>query len=154
MLLPKDSPVLGQNDWAKDVGELSDMSQRHVGLAANDLEELGVTHLELPRQLLPRQIATVATVSVRDTRISCWIRAALRSTCSSRGRGRTGLRPGGRLGRRWAAARRGALGRLSAVLWAGAVAHEGTPWRLAVLHGGDWLLKLLVVVAIAGGWPW
>jgi hypothetical protein len=40
------------------------------------------------------------------------------------------------------------------VLWAGAVAHEGTAWRLAVLHGGDWLLKLLVVAAIAGGWPW
>ena len=40
------------------------------------------------------------------------------------------------------------------VLWTGAIAHEGTPWRLAALHGGDWLLKLLAIAAIAGGWPW
>jgi hypothetical protein len=38
------------------------------------------------------------------------------------------------------------------VLWVGAVIHENTPIRLAVIHGGDWLLKLLLVgtiVAIA-----
>jgi hypothetical protein len=35
----------------------------------------------------------------------------------------------------------------------GAVADEGTPWRLTALHGGDWLLKLLAVGAIAAGWP-
>jgi Protein of unknown function (DUF1761) len=31
------------------------------------------------------------------------------------------------------------------VLWVGAVIHESTPIRLAVVHGGDWLLKLLLV---------
>jgi len=31
------------------------------------------------------------------------------------------------------------------VLWTGAVIHENTPWRLAAIHAGDWLLKLLVV---------
>ena len=31
------------------------------------------------------------------------------------------------------------------VLWVGAVIHENTPIRLAVIHGGDWLLKLLLV---------
>jgi Protein of unknown function (DUF1761) len=31
------------------------------------------------------------------------------------------------------------------VLWVGAVIHENTPIRLAVVHGGDWLLKLLLV---------
>ncbi|CAN5756273.1 hypothetical protein BH18ACT15_BH18ACT15_02840 [soil metagenome] len=25
------------------------------------------------------------------------------------------------------------------VLWTGAMIHENTPWRLAVLHAGDWL---------------
>jgi peptidoglycan/LPS O-acetylase OafA/YrhL len=34
------------------------------------------------------------------------------------------------------------------VLWLGAVIHENTPVRLAVIHGGDWLLKLLLVGTI------
>ena len=34
------------------------------------------------------------------------------------------------------------------VLWVGAVIHENTPVRLALVHGGDWLLKLLLVGAI------
>ena len=34
------------------------------------------------------------------------------------------------------------------VLWTGAIIHENTPVRLAVLHGGDWLIKLLLVGAI------
>ena len=31
------------------------------------------------------------------------------------------------------------------VLWTGAILWENTPWRLAALHAGDWLVKLLVV---------
>src|SRR5688500_15796865 len=27
------------------------------------------------------------------------------------------------------------------VLWTGAMIHEDTPWRLAVIHAGDWLVK-------------
>jgi uncharacterized protein DUF1761 len=38
------------------------------------------------------------------------------------------------------------------VLWTGAVVHEGTRVRLAVLHGGDWLLKLLALGLLAGLW--
>jgi hypothetical protein len=34
------------------------------------------------------------------------------------------------------------------VLWTGAIIHENTPPKLAVLHGGDWLVKLLLVGAI------
>jgi peptidoglycan/LPS O-acetylase OafA/YrhL len=34
------------------------------------------------------------------------------------------------------------------VLWVGAVIHENTPIRLAAIHGGDWLLKLLLVGTI------
>jgi uncharacterized protein DUF1761 len=38
------------------------------------------------------------------------------------------------------------------VLWIGAIVHEHAPWRLAVIHAGDWLLKLLVVAMIASVW--
>jgi Protein of unknown function (DUF1761) len=31
------------------------------------------------------------------------------------------------------------------VLWVGAVIHENAPWKLAIIHAGDWLVKLLVV---------
>jgi Protein of unknown function (DUF1761) len=34
------------------------------------------------------------------------------------------------------------------VLWLGAVIHENTPIKLAAIHGGDWLLKLLLVGTI------
>ena len=34
------------------------------------------------------------------------------------------------------------------VLWTGAVIHENTPSKLAAIHAGDWLLKLLVVAVI------
>jgi len=39
-----------------------------------------------------------------------------------------------------------------AVLWIGAVVHERTPWRLAAIHAGDWLLKLLTVAAVVSAW--
>lgn len=38
------------------------------------------------------------------------------------------------------------------VLWAGAVTWERVPLRLAAIHAGDWLLKLLVVTAIVTAW--
>jgi hypothetical protein len=38
------------------------------------------------------------------------------------------------------------------VLWTGAVIHEGTPWKLAVIHAGDWLVKLLLVAVIVSVW--
>jgi Protein of unknown function (DUF1761) len=34
------------------------------------------------------------------------------------------------------------------VLWVGAVIHENTPIALAVVHGADWLIKLLLVGTI------
>lgn len=34
------------------------------------------------------------------------------------------------------------------VLWTGAMIHEDAPLKLAVIHAGDWLVKLLVVAAI------
>ena len=39
-----------------------------------------------------------------------------------------------------------------AVLWTGAMLHEHTPWKLAAIHAGDWLVKLLVVGAIVSVW--
>ncbi len=38
------------------------------------------------------------------------------------------------------------------VLWTGAMIWENTPPRLAALHGGDWLAKLLVVAVIVSVW--
>jgi hypothetical protein len=38
------------------------------------------------------------------------------------------------------------------VLWTGAMLHENTPFKLAALHGGDWLLKLLLVAVIVSVW--
>ncbi len=34
------------------------------------------------------------------------------------------------------------------VLWTGAVVHENAPVRLAVIHAGDWLAKLLAIAVI------
>jgi hypothetical protein len=53
----------------------------------------------------------------------------------------------------------GALG-LALVLWAGfpvlilagSALHENVPVRLAALHAGDWLVKILVVAVIVGVW--
>ncbi len=39
-----------------------------------------------------------------------------------------------------------------AVILAGAVLHENVPWRLAAIHAGDWLVKLLVMSVIIGVW--
>lgn len=38
------------------------------------------------------------------------------------------------------------------VLLAGSVIHEKVPPRLAATHGGDWLLKLLVIAVIVSLW--
>ena len=38
------------------------------------------------------------------------------------------------------------------VLWAGAMLHERASWRLAAIHAGDWLVKLLVVSVIVSVW--
>lgn len=38
------------------------------------------------------------------------------------------------------------------VLLGGAVLHENVPWRLATIHAGDWLLKLLAIGVIVSVW--
>jgi hypothetical protein len=35
------------------------------------------------------------------------------------------------------------------VLWAGALLHERAPAKLAAIHAGDWLLKLVAIAVIA-----
>lgn len=39
------------------------------------------------------------------------------------------------------------------VLWTGAMLHENTSFKLAAIHAGDWLLKLLVLGVIVSVWP-
>ncbi|HET6532308.1 MAG TPA: DUF1761 domain-containing protein [Actinoplanes sp.] len=36
------------------------------------------------------------------------------------------------------------------VLLSGSVLHERVPWRLAAIHAGDWLLKLIAITLIVG----
>jgi hypothetical protein len=38
------------------------------------------------------------------------------------------------------------------VLLSGSVMWDKVPWRIAATHGGDWLLKLLVIGAVVGAW--
>jgi Protein of unknown function (DUF1761) len=39
-----------------------------------------------------------------------------------------------------------------AVLLTGSVTWEGVSWRLAAVHSGDWLVKLVVIATIIGLW--
>lgn len=39
------------------------------------------------------------------------------------------------------------------VLWTGAMFHERTPLKLAAIHAGDWLVKLLAIGLIVAAWP-
>jgi len=38
------------------------------------------------------------------------------------------------------------------VLWTGAIIWENVPVKLAAIHAGDWLAKLVLVAAIVGVW--
>lgn len=38
------------------------------------------------------------------------------------------------------------------VLLTGSVIHENVPWKLAAIHAGDWLVKLVVVAVIVSLW--
>jgi hypothetical protein len=38
------------------------------------------------------------------------------------------------------------------VLLVGSVTQENVPWRLAAIHAGDWLAKLLIVAVLAVLW--
>lgn len=38
------------------------------------------------------------------------------------------------------------------VLLAGSVVHENVPWRVAAIHAGDWLAKLVIIAVIVGAW--
>jgi hypothetical protein len=38
------------------------------------------------------------------------------------------------------------------MLLIGSVVHENVAWRLAALHAGDWLVKLLLIAIIVAAW--
>ena|SRR5712692_10147411 len=50
--------------------------------------------------------------------------------------------------------------RLGLVLWigfpfvllTGSIMWEGVPWKLAAIHAGDWLVKILLMTVILGTW--
>lgn len=41
---------------------------------------------------------------------------------------------------------------LSAVQWMSSMVWEKVPFTMAAIHGGDWLVRLLVISAILGAW--
>ena len=41
----------------------------------------------------------------------------------------------------------------SAMMWVGAIMWEKTPWQIAAIHSGDWLVKTVLIAAILGLWP-
>jgi len=40
----------------------------------------------------------------------------------------------------------------SAMMWLGAIMWERTPWQVAAIHSGDWLLKTILICFILGLW--
>jgi hypothetical protein len=40
----------------------------------------------------------------------------------------------------------------SAMMWVGAMMWENTPWKIADIHSGDWLVKTVLIAAILGAW--
>jgi hypothetical protein len=45
----------------------------------------------------------------------------------------------------------GLWGAFPVVLLTGSVVHEKVPWQQAAIHGGDWLVKLLLVATVVRG---
>lgn len=41
---------------------------------------------------------------------------------------------------------------LSAMQWVGSILWEKTPLKMAAIHAGDWLVKLVVIAVIVGTW--
>jgi hypothetical protein len=41
---------------------------------------------------------------------------------------------------------------LSAMQWVGSIMWEKVSWRMAAIHAGDWLVKLVLIAAIVGVW--
>jgi hypothetical protein len=40
----------------------------------------------------------------------------------------------------------------SALMWIGAIMWEKTPWQVAAIHSGDWLVKTVLIAFILGVW--
>lgn len=40
----------------------------------------------------------------------------------------------------------------SAMMWIGAIMWEKTPWQVAAIHSGDWLIKIALIAAVVGVW--
>jgi hypothetical protein len=38
------------------------------------------------------------------------------------------------------------------MMWVGAIMWERTPWQVAAIHSGDWLLKTILIGVIVGVW--
>lgn len=41
---------------------------------------------------------------------------------------------------------------LSATQWMGSMVWEKAPWKMAAIHAGDWLVKLVIIAVLVGVW--
>ena len=41
----------------------------------------------------------------------------------------------------------------SGLMWVGAVMWERSPWQVAAIHSGDWLVKIVLISAVLSVWP-
>lgn len=41
----------------------------------------------------------------------------------------------------------------SAMMWIGAIMWEKTPWQIAAIHSGDWLVKTTLIAVVLRVWP-
>jgi hypothetical protein len=98
------------------------------------------------------QLSRLNEVYAGDARPPAWVlpvelaRSAAVATGVAALAGRSGVADTGgalRLGT-------GLWGAFPVVLLTGSVVHEKVPWQLAAIHGGDWLLKLLVISLVVG----
>ena len=104
------------------------------GALARQLAELDEAYADgsrPPAWVLPLELARSATVATAVAVLA-------------RGTGTRGLAGATRLATGlWAA--------FPVVLLAGSVVHEKVPWRLAAIHGGDWLTKLVLTTSVVAG---
>ena len=40
----------------------------------------------------------------------------------------------------------------SGMMWVGAIMWEQTPWQIAAIHSGDWLVKTVLIASILSAW--
>jgi hypothetical protein len=100
------------------------------GTRLAELDEAYAGDARPPAWVLPVELA-------RSTAVATAVAVLAGRTADTGARSAVGLGAG-----LWAA--------FPVVLLTGSVVHEKVPWQQAAIHGGDWLIKLLLIAAVVG----